>query len=376
MNLDEQHIADAFRRLPTKQPLFLATVIEVTGSAYRRPGAKLLLVPDGTAVGNVSSGCVEKDLQTRIQYAPPTQPTVIEYDTTTEEDLLWGTGVGCGGVSKILLEPLLPAKRAILEQLWARIRSDHRTGWLCTAIDGDPDHTVRPGDVVAWVDTQRIGSTVSDRVADATERLLEKARSELPSFPDRNAATVVVDPQQRAGRWLVERIPPPFPLVIFGADDDVQPVASLAAQLGWEVTVVDHRSLLATPERFPNSRIVIQEPEQYVQPVAFPIPSAVLLMTHQYLRDKEILRVLTAVADRLRYCGIIGPKRRTRRIFQELTAEGVAVEALSPVLYFPTGLDIASETPMEIALSVIAEIIAVLHGRRGGHLRDRQGSIH
>ncbi len=376
MTIDERRILRALQHLPEDTALFLATVVDVTGSAYRRPGAKLLLSAQGSIAGNISSGCVEKDLQMRIQHTPPKAPELVEYDTTTEEDLLWGTGVGCGGISRILLIPLNTSHRRILQKLWNAILHHRKAGWLAIAIEPAPSSPFHPGDFIAILETEFLGSTVDipDHFQELPHRL--QHLSGFPRFPDRNTARVIAELLPQMGSWLIEYIPPPFPLVIFGADEDVRPIAGLATQLGWEVTIVDHRVLLANTERFPQSSVVCQEPEQYLQSGALPPTAAVLLATHQYLRDKAILRLLLPYAARLVYCGILGPRRRSRRIFQELRSEGVALEQLEPILYFPTGLDIASETPEEIAISIIAEILAVIHNRTGGHLREQQRSIH
>ena len=172
---------------------------------------------------------------------------------------------------------------------------------------------------------------------------------------------------------LIETIAPSVPIVLFGAGDDVMPITKLAKGLGWHVTVIDARPDYAKPERFPEADQVLCR-----HPDATPDLSAdavAVIITHSYNRDKELLRRLLPM--HLRYVGALGPRVRTDRLIAELAEEGVAfgAEELEP-LHGPAGLDIGAETPEEIAVSIIAEIQAVLVRRPGTSLRNKEGGIH
>jgi xanthine dehydrogenase accessory factor len=175
---------------------------------------------------------------------------------------------------------------------------------------------------------------------------------------------------------FIEIIEPQVPLVIFGAGDDVLPILPFARNLGWHTTVVDTRARPSSIDRFAAAdAVLLCCPEEVSGNLALTERSAVVLMTHNYLHDLELLKLL--LPRRVRYLGCLGPKRRTERLLLELSGGGVtAGDAYLRQVHAPAGLDIGAETPSEIAFSIIAEIKAVLRGREGGLLRNRKGSIH
>jgi xanthine/CO dehydrogenase XdhC/CoxF family maturation factor len=170
---------------------------------------------------------------------------------------------------------------------------------------------------------------------------------------------------------FIDFIPQPVGLTIFGAGDDARPIAALADTLGWRVTVADHRPAWVTPERFPGATVL----EAHATDVPLRSSDFILVMNHNYETDKAVLRRLAALPAR--YVGILGPRRRTERILTDLAGEGVrpAAETLAR-WHYPVGLDLGGETPVEIAVSIVAEIQSVIGNRHGGRLRDRPGSIH
>jgi xanthine/CO dehydrogenase XdhC/CoxF family maturation factor len=175
---------------------------------------------------------------------------------------------------------------------------------------------------------------------------------------------------------LIEAIQPPVPLAIFGAGHDAMPLVHFAKELGWHVTVVDSRQSYATTDRFPLAdAVVFSRTESIHSHITVDHHTVAVVMTHNYLQDRELLKTL--LQSPLRYLGILGPKSRTERLLQELREQGVApTEKHLLRLYSPVGIDIGADTPEEIALSIVAEIQAVLANRAGGLLRNRQGPIH
>jgi xanthine dehydrogenase accessory factor len=311
----------------------LATLVSVEGSSYRRPGVRLLWTAEGSRVGSISGGCLEEDVCVRASaVAKSGRAEVAVYDTTSENDLVWGVGLGCHGIVRVLLEPLSarsawPARLAA--NLAARIATDIAVVW-------------------ERADSGFIGTALAD-----------EARG-LPA----------------EAKVFRERIVPPPPLFIFGAGDDAQPLARAAKELGWRVTVADPRPAYATAARFPTAdSLAVASAEELAARVA-PGPDAlVVIMTHHYLHDAPLLRDL--LPRPLAYLGLLGPRKRAERILSDLSKNGSApTQEQARRLHAPVGLDLGAETPEEVALSILAEMRAALAGRDGRPLREREGPIH
>jgi xanthine/CO dehydrogenase XdhC/CoxF family maturation factor len=173
-----------------------------------------------------------------------------------------------------------------------------------------------------------------------------------------------------------QTILPPVALVVFGAGDDAQPLVRFATALGWQVTVVDPRSALATPERFPEAdTTVIARPEELPARVVLGVDSLAVIMTHHYRHDLPLLRTL--LPRPLAYLGLLGPRKRAEKIISDLAADGFAVTPeMRARLHAPVGLDLGAESPAEVALAILAEMQAVLSGRDSRPLRNRDLPIH
>ena len=310
----------------------LATLFSVEGSSYRRPGARLLVTSDGHRVGSISGGCLEEDVLSRAARVQETgQPEVAVYDTTTENDLVWGVGLGCHGVVRVLLERLGP------RPAWAQVLAANFAARRATAL------------------------AVQHAVA-------ERARwgTRLAAPEDRG------DP---AGVFL-EQIAPPPALVIFGAGDDAQPLMRLAKEFGWHVTIADPRATFATAERFPQADALVVAPAEVLVDRVHAAPDALaVVMTHRYVHDVPILREL--LARPLAYLGLLGPRKRAERILADLAKGGLAISAEQRArLHAPVGLDLGAEAPEQVALAIVAEILATLSRREARPLRERTLPIH
>jgi xanthine/CO dehydrogenase XdhC/CoxF family maturation factor len=283
------------------------------------------------------------------------------------DDIVWGLGLGCNGEVRVLLE---------------RIDPDSRPGYL-----GFLDRCLtarRPGIVILPFSGARVGRHLlldaSGGVEgdlddpDLREALLERGRESLAS--GRSAVHAF------EGAWgrteaLVEYVAPPVFLVIFGAGSDALPLVALAKRLGWQVAVVDERPARVRPERFAEAdRVELMRFEALeVKALGIDPHTAIVVMTHHFLHDLDLLRVL--LDSEAPYVGLLGPRQRTENLLAELAKEGLQPTAEQRErLFGPVGLDIGSETPEEIALSALAEIRAVLSGREGGFLRGRPGPLH
>lgn len=349
-------ILQAFDALPGDQTAVLASVVHTQGSTYRRPGARLLVLPDDEMIGLISGGCLEGDLlEHAIQVRGSQAPRLVHYDATAEDDVVWGLGLGCAGVVDVLLEPVSQARPGPLSVL--RAWREHReTGALATGLtepwfgrhwalhpdgrlDGDPDDDLRA----------------------ALAECLESGRGR----------------QLRAagGRIGIEIARPPLRLVIFGAGPDAVPVAKLALSLGWEVELSDPRPAHAQPERFPGARVRCAPADEAVAQVGIQHDTYTIVMTHHYLHDRALLADLLPSAAP--YIGLLGPRQRADDLVAKLLEDGIPLtEEQLDRLHGPAGIDLGGEGPESIALSLVAEIQAVAEGRPGGWLRARKGPIH
>lgn len=347
----------------------LATVTAVEGSSYRRPGARLILAADGTRIGSISGGCLEEDLLIHLRQVMTTgQTKTLVYDTTAENDLVWGVGLGCHGKVHVLLEAVgaLPPAFAFAHDAAAVVRTD---AVLVTAYDG--------------AEPASLGTLFG---------ISGNRRSWHPNLPEaaltalRSQAFDTLTAQASSWRQVVglpgnpsvffEYIPPPPRLVIAGAGDDAQPLARFACELGWTVTVVDPRPAFATSGRFPTADAVeVVAPEHLGEQVAFDRHTYAVVMTHHYVHDLPYLRALLPLG--LPYIGLLGPRKRAEKLLTDLRTGGLSVsdEALH-TLHAPVGLDLGGDTPEAVALSILAELQARLQGRDARPLRNRNRPIH
>ncbi|HZT41861.1 MAG TPA: XdhC family protein [Chthonomonadaceae bacterium] len=365
-------ILEVYNTASTGERMALATVVKVQGSAYRRPGARMLITSEGRTVGAISGGCLESDV---VEHAKRVlvsgQAIVITYDGAAEEDNVYGLGMGCNGVTSVLIEPVQAGKREGPLAFLAECQARRQAGVLATVIQSEGDGLPSIG--------MRLMLDSEGRLTGETEceDLVRALLAEMQQvFCRRRSTTQEMKLGSGTAELFFEFVPPPVSLMIFGAGYDALPLASLAKQLGWQVTVVDHRPAYATPDRFPAAdAVVCTHPGPLPESVVMNSETVAMLMTHHYLHDKEWLRTLLPLP--LRYLGILGPRARTERLLGELQAEGVAWDLSSlQRLYYPAGVDIGAETPEEIALAILAEMRAVLAGRSGGLLKTHTGPIH
>jgi xanthine/CO dehydrogenase XdhC/CoxF family maturation factor len=208
---------------------------------------------------------------------------------------------------------------------------------------------------------------------DLAEAILDDSQHVLES--GRSKATIFATATGRA-EVFIEVIQPSIPFVIFGAGQDAVPLVRFAKELGWHVTLVDPRPGYATPTRFPLAdTLIVCRPEEVCERIKINSRTVAAVMTHNFLHDSELLRILWP--SPLRYLGILGSGQRTRRLLDQVQGTGQSHRDHSlGLVYGPMGLDIGADTPEEIALAVVAEIKAVLTGRSGGMLRTREGPLH
>jgi xanthine/CO dehydrogenase XdhC/CoxF family maturation factor len=311
----------------------LATLVTVEGSSYRRPGARLVVTGAGERLGSISGGCLEEDVLARAHaVAASGRPELVVYDTSSENDLVWGVGLGCHGVVQVLLEKI-PPRPAWAAELAANLAARRPTELA-----------------VVW------------RAADSA-LLGTRLAAELPSAP------------AEAGVFR-DTVAPPVPLVVFGAGDDARPLVRLAKEIGWHVTVADPRPAFVTAVRFPEADALVAGPAAELVGRTAPGPDALaVVMTHHYVHDVPLLRAL--LARPLAYIGLLGPRKRSQKIISDLGADGFELTpAMRARLHAPVGLDLGAELPEEVALAILAEMKATLARRDARPLRERQRPIH
>lgn len=314
----------------------LLTLVSVKGSAYRRPGARMMMAESGQMLGTLSGGCLEGDLYLRAgeawrQDAPP---SIQRYDLT--EDEMWGLGIGCKGKVEILLEPLNPE-----EPIW---------GAFGRALQDDQ--------AFVWAANWRTGGRLL--------LMADGSRTTRGEAPDWTYAEMVVQGPGPGfeGDWWWDMIEPPERLILTGAGHDAKPLARLAHRAGFELTVLDPREAFNNAEHFPEAV------SHYLETPADINPEAVagaywVIMDHHQRRDEEALRL--ASQSRARYIGVLGPKSRTDEMLEKLGLSAGDLPIRAPV-----GLDLGAETPDEVAISIVAELMATRNGAPGGPLHGRE----
>ncbi len=313
--------------------LVAAFVIATEGSTYRKPGALMLLSSSGARCGLLSGGCLEGDLHEHAQRLLAGDDRILErhYDGRGSDDPVWGLGLGCEGAMRILLWRLEAGSSLTLLR-----------GWLSTAIRREP--ALLEIDLASGDGALSMGSAL---VGDAD-------RASSVGVPPPGRATL------RDGSFAVAAARAPA-LLLCGAGPDAEPVVRMASQVGWQVTVVDHRPAYVEAARFPGAvHIVTVDAADPGAVVALDGFDAAVVMSHNLVADGRYLAAL-AVSD-IPYVGLLGPAARRERLYAEL---GSLAEALRPRLRAPVGLDLGGASPEAIALSIVAELQASLHGRSG-----------
>jgi xanthine/CO dehydrogenase XdhC/CoxF family maturation factor len=355
----------------TQQHAVLATLVGVKGSSYRRPGARMLILGD-CRVGAISGGCLENDVAQRSQTQQPGQPPrIIRYATGDSGEAILGFGMGCKGALSILLESIDPAAEPPHIRFLRECLISGQTGVLATVCALEGDGPVQVGHRLMARDGAV--TSVGPWPADISRCITEEAWANADTGGSRTQSF-----QTGVARLeiFIEMIRPPLRLVVFGAGDNALPVVRLAGELGWQVTVCDRRDGLATADRFPLAKEIITCPlSQIARRLSLEKNTAAIVMTHHYPDDLELLRLLLPCP--LGYLGILGARARTRQLLDDLAKSDPAITDQQLLrLHHPIGLDIGGDAPEEVALSIVAEIQAVIHGRTGGFLRGRAGAIH
>lgn len=348
----------------------LATVVHVEGSSYRRPGARMLVEENGRMTGAISGGCLEGDAYKKAMLAmAQKQNKLIAYNSMDEDDdLNFGVQLGCNGIVYILFEPIDDTALHNPVALLKACMKPRGNAVLVTLFSLEDVYALQPGTCL-FVNEEQV--FLNEKVKESGDAIIVNAGQLLEE-----KKSVVKKDEALNKTALYHFVEPPVSLIIAGAGNDALPMVKMATILGWHITLLDGRETHANSTRFPQAdKLIVAKAEDAANILKTDGRTAAVLMTHNYHYDKALLKFL--LQTECAYVGTLGPRSKLERMLQELEAEGTTVSAeKKKVIYGPTGLDIGAETAEEIALSVLAEIKAVMMSAGGGFLRNRSMPIH
>jgi xanthine dehydrogenase accessory factor len=323
----------------------LATVVETWGSAPRRAGAKLALTADQRIAGSVSGGCVEGAVvEAGGEVLKTRRPRLLHFGVADET--AWAVGLSCGGTIEVFVEPLDPAfHEAVRSQI-----ATERPAAVVTVLKGSEAIVGRKLLLRADGEVQgSIGAGLDETAAAAGRAALAEGRSQRRPLP------------ANGGEVFVDVLRPSPTLVLVGGVHIAIALTTLAKALGYRTIVVDPRRAFGTAERFPHAdRVVDAWPDEGLDQIGLHSDSAVAVLTHDPKLDDPALRA--ALRSPAFYVGALGSKATQARRRQRLLEAGVTEEQIGR-LRAPIGLDLGGRSPEEIALSVMAQIVAVRNGR-------------
>lgn len=351
--------------------LAVGVLVHTAGSTYRKPGALMLIAANGEYSGLLSGGCLEGDLREYARSVIETgEPRIVSYDLRGPEDLLWGLGLGCEGAMQILLLRVGPDRDwQPLTHLTRALAAYTPTAVGIVTESASPD--VPAGSTVL----PDLGPDGSPGVRILPPGLSSAGRALLGEERVRQA---LLDATRHGGvswiegedpRWKLFILPLALPprILVLGAGPDAAPVVRFAAQLDWKITVADHRAAYADPTHFPDAeRVVHSRPDELGAALDLSRFSAAVVMSHHLPSDLAYLRLL-AHTD-IPYVGLLGPAVRREKLLSDL---GPDAQKLRPRLHAPVGLPLGGRTPESIALSIVAEVHAFVHGAAGLHPDSR-----
>lgn len=335
----------------------LATVVRVQGSAYRRPGAKLLIEQDGETLGSVSGGCLEADVrEIALEVLLEGAPRLRHYDTGADDRVIWGLGLGCAGSVDVFVQDATVGDALKVAERVCELVEGDKPFALSTVVGGS-----EPAGRVLVVGPEGIlAGTTGDPALDG-----EIAREASRRIAGRESKLQEVG----SAEVFTEVLMPPPRLILFGANDDAIPICAYASDVGFRVTVVDHRPSLLPAQRFPGAvaRLALRSEEDTGGLPLGPRTYAVV-KTHSFAQDREWVRKL--LDGGAAYIGLLGPRSRTQEILRQIGAEA------GDRVYGPVGLDLGAEGSEQVALSIVAELLAAYSSREPAHLREKEAAIH
>jgi xanthine dehydrogenase accessory factor len=356
---------EALRRVEGRAAL--ATLVSTRGTTPRKEGAKMWVGEGGRILGSVTiGGCVDAEVMAEAEgVLSASRPKLLSLDLGDED--AWEIGLTCGGTIEVFVEPVAlgqgPAADGALA-LYEKVRAHVAAGGsaaVLTRLDPPAD-----GAKLLVRDDGRREGSLGDPALD--EAAPAAARAALAAGASR---TVALGPAGGA-QVFVEVHAPPATLLVVGGSHVAMPLVTLARALGYRTVVIDGRPRFATRERFPDAdELLVGIPSELVRRIPVGPTTALVLVAHDYKYDLPVLR--HALAGEVGYIGMLGSRRRGDAILRMLREEGVAEAALARIRV-PIGLDLGARTAPEIALAILAEIVATRHGGSGRPLVVAKGA--
>ncbi len=360
----------------------LATIVDVEGSAYRRPGAKMLIDEDGFGVGAITAGCLEDELvRAAANVRESGRPELVTYDLMEDDDDVWGLGVGCNGIIDVLLEPLTDAYAPVIAAF-----EGGRDVAACTVLTNG--ESLSRGERAYYLPDEGHFTTPDGKAVSAdwpTDALTEAASTLAASGKSDVLECPVGDETQNQGQdqdqtqtleIFVDGVAAPAELVIFGTGHDVGPLTELGVKNDFRVTVVSFRGGIDVDDRFPDAdRSVTTSPGKILEDVELDDRTYAVVMTHNFIDDQ--LTVEALLESPVPYIGLMGPHERFTEMLEAFESDGWQPTAADlERIYTPIGLDLGGGSPYQIAHSIVAELLVVDNDRQPVHLRERDGHIH
>lgn len=370
----------------------LATIISTEGSSYRKPGAMMMINSLGQYHGLLSGGCLESDIMRQSRQCwTSLQNRIIQYDMREEEDIAWQLGIGCGGLVRILLQPINTENDYLqLTQLRSTINQNKACKYIQSLEQAAPNNHMEmlPNNINESEHDARLADeaparelTGEDTSEDATTN--EAFTNKAPSIDN------VINTSKEHSAVFEHTIKPSLKLAIFGGGIDAIPVASIAANLGWHVIVADPRTGYAREAQFTDAKHIVKTVfDDVAQHSWLANVDAIVIMTHNLKLDAQAL--ILAQQSSAQYVGMLGPIHRTERVLKEAGFQAnelsqltnnelsenkvsentvgdkkanentVGGNVLVKPLANPIGLRLGGELPESIALSILAEIHAFI----------------
>ncbi len=346
----------------------LATVANVYGSSYRRKGARMLIREDGLWFGSVSGGCLEGDVIEKAKdVIKSNKAQLFKYDTRQNAKNAFGMGYGCNGILEILIEPVDCHEKSLLFSIMKSVVTDQQLQGLSTVFYSDDEYFAGLG--------ERLHSNGTHNIKNETlSQMVEKDLKEAISSNNPFSKTYKIDGNKV--KVLHEVFQPKLNILIYGAVFHVIPFLRFANELGYNVHVTDSFEPIQPIWNFPGSdEINLIDDSEVNQLIAKTPNMAVVFLTHNFFYIKEELPKV--LKSNIPYVGILGSRKKTQKILKEadVNSEKYSDSELTKI-HYPIGLDIGANTPEEIALSIIAEIMAFFSNKTGESLGDFEGAIH
>ena len=361
-------------RLAGKTDIALATILETRGSSLRPPGTRMALTADGDVAGSVSSGCVDGDVIAEMEALLKGTANIRRPSYGISDEQAWGVGLSCGGAIEVLVEHWTELYDALMDEIEAK-----RTVGFASRIAHTVESSVGTSasgaggseagaHLLHRADGETLG-TLGDPDLDG-QVLMDVAAAWPGPYAQRH--TYILKGTGAQCEVLIEVIPPPPVLAIFGATDIGVALSRIGKVSGFEIIVNDARRTFAQPERFPDAELRFGWPQDVVTSQDLGPSCAVVVLFHDPKFDIPALTL--ALRSEAFYIGFLGSRKTQASRRAELLQAGVKEGDLERI-YGPVGLDIGGRTPALIALSIMAEVVAVQHRKKGGMLRDRPPSV-